>query len=165
MKLEKAWNEYYNSCVCGVRYGGNCAHYLLKALIKGGFSDLDEGNGTNKRVVNGCCVCPRGRPIRAKELRAWAKAKWGQPKSSPQEGINFVYQNDGNWFQRLIPNLSQSHVLLQKWYWDDQHKQLKMSGFKGTGNYPNWTKQEYYYLEPMSRPSGGKERPTTCNGI
>ena len=139
---------YEDSCVCGNSYsadGGNCAHYLSNTLIKGGFSELDGGIGDDKREVYGRIVCCSGRPIKAKQLRAWAKAKWGLPKSSPQEGINFVYQNNGNWFQRLIPKLSQSHVLLQKWYCDDQHEKLKMSRFKGTGNYPDWPKQEYYY--------------------
>ena len=97
-------------------------------MIKGGFSNLDGGNGADLRNVSGRIVCRSGRPIRAKELRAWAQAKWGQPKSSPQDGINFVYQ------ERCSD--SQGHVLL---------KIFSDMKFKGTGDYPEYEIQEYYY--------------------
>ena len=135
--FESAWSQYVHSCECGRSYDNNCAHYISNALINGGFSDLDGGNGADMRKVNGRIVCCSGRPIRAKELCAWAEAKWGPPKSKVQDGIYFVYQ------ERRSD--SQGHVLLQKYaYLDDQHKQLKMSGVNGTGNYPNWEKQKYY---------------------
>ena len=129
-KLQQAWSEYVDSCECGHRYSDNCAHYLSNALIKGGFSDLDGGNGADLRNVSGRIVCCSGRPIRAKELRAWAQAKWGQPKSSRQDGINFVYQ------ERRSD--SQGHVLL---------KNISDMKFKGTGDFPpsKFEIQEYYY--------------------
>jgi len=75
MSLQKAWDAYENECVCKERQENNCAHYISNALIKGGFSELDGGEGGNQRIRNGFCVCPKGRPIRAKELRDWFARK------------------------------------------------------------------------------------------
>ena len=128
MSLQTAWSNYTGSCKCGHRYDNNCAHFLSNALIDGGFSDIDGGSGGDLRLVNGFCVCRSGRPVRAKELRAWFGRKWSR-HSKPQNGINAVYQED----------YGQGHVLLKT------YKDGKFTGHRGTGDYPVWSTQEYYY--------------------
>ena len=131
MSLQTAWNKYSDSCKCGhgyETYDNNCAHFLSDALIKGGFSDIDGGSGGDLRQVNGFCVCRSGRPLRAKELRMWFGREWSR-HSKPQNGINAVYQESSG----------QGHVLLKS------YKDGKSTGHVGTGDYPGWSTQEYYY--------------------
>ena len=110
---------------------GRTAHISSNALIKGGFTEIDGGNGEAVRTVNGLCVCWSGRPIRAKELRAWFGRQWTSHKE-PQEGINAVYQ------ERASDH--HGHVLLK--LYDAQKQQ---NDFRGTKDYPGWEIQEYYY--------------------
>ena len=124
MSLEVAWKSYTDSCECGDSFEGkNCAHFLSNAFIKGGFTEIDGKRGDKFRIVNGFCVCTHGRPVRAKEMRAWFARKWKR-QQKPQEGYNAVYQEEKG----------QGHVLLQKG-----------TDYVGTGNYPSWSTQEYYY--------------------
>ena len=128
MSVQSSWDNYSGSCVCRHRYDNNCAHFLSNALIQGGFSAIDGGSGADLRIVGGFCVCSSGRPIRAKELRSWFGKKWTR-HSSPKDGINVVYQESHG----------QGHVLLKN------YSNGEPSGHKGTGDYPNWATQEYYY--------------------
>ena len=131
--LQSSWDEYKNSCICAPpdrRYANNCAHFLSNALILGGFSDIDGGKGADMREVKGFCVCPSGRPIRAKELRKWFGMRWTNHRE-PQDGINLVYQ------ERLSDR--QGHVALK------EYRDGKLIRCKGTGDYPGWEIQEYYY--------------------
>ena len=121
MSVQSAWDSYSNSCACGQRYDNNCAHFLSNALIEGGFSAIDGGDGCDLRTVNGFCVCKSGRPIRAKELRNWFGRNWTR-RSSPQDGINVVYQEKSG----------QGHVLLKK------YSNGKSTGDEGTGDHPSW---------------------------
>lgn len=129
--LSTAWSKYSGGCKCGNKHGykDNCAHYLSHALIRAGYSELDGGTGLEKRIVNGFAVCSAGRPIRAKELRSWFSRKWTR-HSTPRDGINVVYQERAD---------GQGHVLLK------MYSGGKNTGFRGTGDYPNWPTQEYYY--------------------
>ena len=130
MSLDDAWKSYTQSCECGNSFKGkNCAHFLSNALIKGGFTEIDGKKGADQfRTVNGFCVCTHGRPVRAKEMRAWFARKW-ERHQKPQEGYNAVYQEKSN---------GQGHVLLQKG--TDPN-----GPYVGTENYPSWSIQEYYY--------------------
>ena len=130
MSFQSAWDNYSSSCVCGYAYDNNCAHYLSNALIKGGFSEIDGGVGANFRIVNGFCVCRSGRPVRAKELRDWFGRKWSFHSSSPSDGMVLVYQERSD---------GQGHVLLKKYSGGNS------IGYKGTGDYPSWPTQQYYY--------------------
>lgn len=129
--LSSAWSSYSGTCLCGNKegYANNCAHYLSNAMILGGYSQINGGKGAEMRIVNGFCVCSEGRPIRAKEMRSWFGTKWTR-HSSPTEGINVVYQEERG----------QGHVLLKKY--DSKGKSI---GYRGTGDYPSWSTQEYYY--------------------
>lgn len=129
MSLSTAWSSY-NGCKCGNKHGykNNCAHYLSNALISAGYSALDGGTGYEMRNVNGYCVCSSGRPIRAKELRRWFGLEFTKD-STPRDGINAVYQEQGG----------QGHVLLKK------YSNGKSTGYCGTGDFPHWSTQEYYY--------------------
>lgn len=49
--------------------------------------------------------------------------------SKPQEGYNLVYQEISG----------QGHVLIQK------YSGGKKVGYKGTGDYPDWPVQEFYF--------------------
>ena len=133
--LQAAWNQYSGSCKCKKTQDNNCAHYLSDALIKGGFSELNGGEGLNHRVRNGFIVCPSGRPVQAMQLRNWAEQEFGRPHSSPKNGINFVYQED--------PQSNQRHVVLKK-YLRVLSLFVKIE-HKGTGDYPSWEVQEYFY--------------------
>lgn len=130
LDIEAAWKSYTHSCECGDSFDGtNCAHFLSNALIKGGFTEIDGQKGAKFRIVNGFCVCTHGRPVRAKEMRAWFARKWKR-QQKPQEGYNAVYQQRAD---------GQGHVLLLK------GADPKSTDFKGTGNYHSWSIQEYYY--------------------
>lgn len=123
MSLSAATGKYTGTCACGKAYSNNCAHYLSDALIKGGYSELDGGKGADMRIVHGRCVCTAGRPIRAKELRAWAAGKF-KKQSNADTAATFVYQerqSDG-----------QGHVLIKNG-----------SSVSGTGDFPTW-KQEFF---------------------
>ena len=140
-KLQEAWDEYDNVCECGWKEKDNCAHYLSNALIKGGFSELYGEKGANHRDINGFIVCRGGRPIQANQLRDWAIQKWGPPHSSPRIGINFVYQKCTS-----SCNPDERHVVLKKYrrkfYIFGSPKPV---GRRGTGDYPTWEVQEYFY--------------------
>ena len=133
MSFEDAWDSYTEtgSCACGEGFkGSNCAHYLSNALIEAGYSSIDGGSGDLFRIVNGYCVCKSGRPVRAKELRnMFFSVKWTR-HSEPQEGYNLVYQEKAN---------GQGHVLMKKYSGGEK------VGHKGTGDYPDWPIQEFYY--------------------
>ena len=129
MSLQTSYDKYTNSCVCGYAYENNCAHYLSNAMILGGFSEINGGNGANFRIVNGFCVCRSGRPVRAKEMRDWFGRKWTFHSTPPTNGICLVYQESSG----------QGHVLLKK------YKDGRSIGHAGTGDYPNWSIQQYYY--------------------
>ena len=130
MSLSSVWDSYDGSCLCTNKQGykNNCAHNLSNAMILGGYSELDGGNGAEMRIASGFCVCSKGRPIRAKEMRYWFGSKWTR-HSNPTEGINVVYQEQSG----------QGHVLLKK------YSGGKCIGHRGTGDFPNWSTQEYYY--------------------
>ena len=130
MSVTSAWDKYSNSCVCGKKYENNCAHYLSNALIEAGYSEIDGGKGENFRTVNGFCVCRSGRPVRAKELRDWFGKKWSFHSSPPSDGTVLVYQEKSS---------GQGHVLLKK------YKDRKSTGHQGTGDFPGWPIQQYYY--------------------
>ena len=133
MSFQKAWNNFSRSCACGHGYDefdDNCAHFLSNALILGGFNEIDGGDGGNLREVNGFCVCRGGRPIRAKELRAWFRRKWNYHSKPVRDGIILVYQEDV---------VGTGHVLLQ------EYRNGAYVDHKGTGNYPAFKLQEYYY--------------------
>lgn len=147
--LEKAFDAYTsNSCSCGIRYADNCAHYLSNALIKGGFSELDGGNGKDLRKErNGMIVCRTGRPVRAKELRNWFKKLYGRSYLEPRVGVNLVYQ------ERM--SNGQGHVLLKKYTQKmviNYHNKWpavtsKGQNFRGTADFdgePGWF-QEFLY--------------------
>ena len=140
--LERAFNEYDNSCSCGFRYENNCAHFLSNALIKGGFSQLDGGIGSNFRKRNGMIVCRTGRPVRANELRAWFREFYGGWHRTPRVGVNFVYQ------QRVSDG--QGHVLLKDYTREMVNKYptaSKGQNVKGTADFDGvdgWI-QEFYY--------------------
>ncbi len=129
MTLQSAKDNYSNSCVCGERYDNNCAHFLTNALILGGYSAIDGGKGADMRIRNGFCVCKSGRPIRAKELRTWFGDNWSKYSSPKNTGLMLAYQESGG----------QGHVLIK------EYKDGKQIAYKGTGDYPNWSTQEYYY--------------------
>ena len=123
MSLTTAWSKFTGSCACGQHLENNCAHFLSEALIQAGFTELDGGKGANERQKNGRVVCSSGRPIRAKELRDWAKNIFIKRTAQPT-GVCFVYQeraSDG-----------QGHVLLKNG-----------TIFKGTGDHHDWA-QSYY---------------------
>ena len=130
MSVQSAWDNYSHSCVCGEKYKNNCAHYLSNALIEAKYSDIDGGKGANFRIVNGFCVCRSGRPVRAKELRDWFGKEWSFHSLPPTDGIVLVYQEKSN---------GQGHVLLKK------YKDGKSTGHQGTGDFPAWPTQQYYY--------------------
>ena len=130
MSLQTVFSGYTDSCACGTAYENNCAHFLSNALIKGGFSAINGGNGGDLRTRNGFCVCPSGRPIRAKELRAWFGRKWTR-HTKPQNGLNLMYQEQGG----------QGHVLLKKY---------PEGNWVGRGDHGNWNTQEYYYYSGVS---------------
>ena len=117
--------------MCGYAYDNNCAHYLSNAMILGGYSEIDGGIGANFRIVNGFCVCRSGRPVRAKELRDWFGRKWTHHSTPPTNGICLVYQESNG----------QGHVLLKKYQGGSS------IGHQGTGDYPGWPIQQYYYQE------------------
>ena len=128
--LQNALDNYTPYCICGYRYINNCAHFLSNALIKAGFSDIDGGTSTlDMRRRNGYIVCRSGRPIRAKELRRWFRTRFTY-HTRPQVGFNLVYQENA-W--------GQGHVMLRK------YKSASVYGWVGTGDYPTWPIQEYYY--------------------
>ena len=129
ISLQGAWDNYTNSCICGKSYPENCAHYISNALILAGCRGIDGGVGKDQRIINGFCVCPSGRPIRAKELHEYFGRKLTF-HSSPRDGINLVYQESSE---------GKGHVLLKIC------KDGKSMGFKGTTDYPDWPTQEYYY--------------------
>ena len=129
MSLQGVWDNYTNSCVCSKSYSENCAHYISNALILAGCREIDGGIGDDQRIVNGFCVCPCGRLIRAKELHGWFGRKF-TCHSSPRDGINLVYQESSG---------GKGHVLLKIC------KGGKLMGFKGTTDHPDWPTQEYYY--------------------
>ena len=129
MSLQTSFDKYTNSCVCGYAYDNNCAHYLSNAMILGGFSEINGGNGANFRIVNGFCVCRSGRPVRAKEMRDWFGRKWTYHSTPPTNGICLVYQESSG----------QGHVLLKK------YQDGRSIGHAGTGDYPSWPIQQYYY--------------------
>ena len=116
MSLQNAFSSYTDSCACGTEYENNCAHFLSNALIKGGFSAI---NGV------GSVFAPGGRPIRAKELRAWFGRNWTR-HTKPRNGLNLMYQEQGG----------QGHVLLKKY---------PEGNWVGRGDHGNWNFQEYYY--------------------
>ncbi len=131
MTLQKAKDSFSKSCACGENYSNNCAHYLSNALILGGYSAINGGEGADLRIRNGFCVCKSGRPIRAKELRTWFGNNWTSHSSPKDNGLMLVYQeraSDG-----------QGHVLLK------EYKAGKQVSYAGTGDYPEWATQEYYY--------------------
>ncbi len=130
--LAGAFAGYSGSCVCGESFRNNCAHFLSDALIRGGCSELDGGTGALYRRRNGLVVCKSGRPVRAKELRAWLAGKAtemiaGEPE---EDGYFVVYQHDG---------YAGGHVLIHK------HKGAEYE-WKGTGDHPDWGTQEHYRL-------------------
>ncbi len=130
MSLQNAKTSFSDSCVCGEKYGNNCAHFLSNALIKGGYSGIDGGIGADMRIRNGFCVCKSGRPIRAKELRTWFGNNWSKHSSPKDTGLMLVYQersSDG-----------QGHVLIKEYNAGEQ------IGVADTGDFPDW-RQEYYY--------------------
>ena len=147
--LSKAWSEYRDACEhgnkkgcceCGNKYGykNNCAHYLSNALIRAGYSALYGGDGYEMRDRNGFNVCSKGRPLRARELRDWFIKEFGEPHSVPRKGINVVYQKRAD---------GQEHVLLKEYVYSYSWWQRKLipKDHRGTGDYPNWPTQEYYY--------------------
>ena len=137
--LAKAWDKYRGSCECRNKYGyeNNCAHYLSDALIRAGYNELDGGTEEDRemRLRNGFIVCSAGRPIRAKELRDWFGRKFTK-HLIPRKGINAVYQERAD---------GQGHVLLKKYAHSCRKRRLIFKGFRGTGDYPDWKVQEYYY--------------------
>ena len=132
MSLEAAWKSYSDSCVCGEKLKNNCAHYLSNALIEAGYSSIDGGSGGLFRDENGYCVCKSGRPVRAKELRNtfFTENNWAC-HDEPREGYNLVYQ------ERAADG--QGHVLIKK------YSGGRKVGHKGTGDYPEWDIQKFYY--------------------
>ena len=141
--LRKAFDAYENSCDCKHSYDRrNCAHYLSNALIKGGFAEIDGGNGGNLRIENGYYVCRSGRPVRAKQLRAWFQKKW-RCHAKPRVGINVLYQENDN---------GQGHVLLKEYTEEMVNKYCRNprvltngENVAGTGDYGEWPTQEFYY--------------------
>lgn len=135
--MESTWTNYSKSCICGNSYDGrNAAHFLSNALILGGFSALDGGNGRDKRIVNKFCVCTRGRPIRAIELRDWFKENWKEHSSPPRDGLALVFQQKPAGFLGLR---HEQTVVLKR------YKDGRCVGYKGSTDYPNWQTQKYYY--------------------
>jgi hypothetical protein len=128
--LANAFSGYSDSCACGERFRNNCAHFLSDALIRSGCSELDGGTGALYRRRNGRVVCKAGRPVRAKELRAWFESKATEKVSGEPEkdGYWVVYQHDG---------YVGGHVLIHKHTGSDYE-------WKGTGDYPDWGTQEHY---------------------
>lgn len=123
--LKMAAAYYANRCVCGYRYDNNCAHFLSNAMILVNYNDLK----TSSLITKGG-RCSLSRPIRAKDMRAWFKARAVRSMTNicpaPHHGIWAVYQERAD---------GQGHVLLfdtDSWSWF------------GTGNYPDWPIQEYY---------------------
>ena len=134
MSIEKAWSYYVDSCKCGERQTNNCAHYLSNAFINAGYSDLDGGTGANWRIVNGFCVCPAGRPIRAKEMRDWFSRTFSEQSGPPTNGYTAVYQER--------PSNGRGHVLIQK------YSEGNRDGYRGTCdlyNNPDWKTMGYYH--------------------
>jgi hypothetical protein len=118
--MEKAWNAYTDSCVCGTRYADNCSHYLTNAFALAGATFPKD-----------TAKCPKGRMIRAKETLAWFRPmakQFRKDHSSITSGIWFVYQERAD---------GQAHVCLHREspqrYW-----------YKGTGDYPDWPVQWHF---------------------
>ena len=110
------------SCVCGVSYSNNCAHYLCNALIRAGFSPPNEGS--NKK-------CPRGRLIRAMDVLKWCQAHkkdFSSNHDSLPSGTWIVFQQRSGGVQ---------HVCMHK---ESPNKYRRA----GTGDYENWPTQWHY---------------------
>jgi hypothetical protein len=119
--MEKAWNAYTDSCVCGTRYADNCSHYLTNAFALAGAT-----------FPKNTAKCPKGRMIRAKETLAWFRPmakKFRKDHSAITSGIWFVYQERAD---------GQAHVCLHREspqrYW-----------YRGTGDFPDW-KVQWHFL-------------------
>ena len=128
--IKSAWDSYSGSCACGERFENNCAHYLSNALIKAGCCSIDGGSGGLFRKESGYIVCKSGRPVRAKELRNMFFSKKWTRHSKPRDGYNLVYQEKAD---------GRGHVLIKK------YSGGRKVGHKGTGDYPDWPIQEFYY--------------------
>jgi len=128
--LASAFSQYSGACDCGEDLGNNCAHYLSDALIKGGYNDLDGGEGGLYRKHNGRVVCKSGRPVRAKEMRDWFSSMASDTSAGEPDDTQYwaVYQHDG------YPG---GHVVIH-------HHNGTEYDFRGTGDYPEWGTQNHY---------------------
>ncbi len=118
--MERSWNAYTKSCVCGTTYANNCAHFLTNAFAIAGAT-----------FPAGAAKCPRGRMIRAKETLDWFRtfATGFQPDHNAiTRGIWFIYQE----------SYGQGHVCMHleaadRYWW------------KGTTDLPTWPVQWHYF--------------------
>jgi hypothetical protein len=118
--MERVFNRFTMSCICGTSYANNCAHYLSNAMALEGVT-----------FPAGLAKCPRGRLIRAKELLGWFRpfATGFRPNCSGiTSGYWFVYQEYNG----------QGHVCI--------HYHLP-SGYlwRGTTDLPSWPIQWHYF--------------------
>jgi hypothetical protein len=58
--MERVFYNYSNSCVCGIHYENNCAHFLTNAMALCGAT-----------FPSSLARCPKGRLLRAKEALVW----------------------------------------------------------------------------------------------
>ena len=118
--MERSWNAYSNSCVCGTSYANNCAHFLTNAFAVAGAT-----------FPSGAAKCPRGRMIRAKETLDWFRSfatGFQNNHNAITGGYWFVYQESGG----------QGHVCMHleasdRYWW------------KGTMDLPSWPVQWHYF--------------------
>jgi hypothetical protein len=143
--IELAAGKFHEGCLGGGRYANNCAHFLSNAFVLAGYSELL----TDSRHIRAWCgptEChpPRreGRPIRAREMRAWFKSKGGSsyrffPRNSQAE-FERTMRNTGFW---AVFELDESQ------YWGGHVCILDTDDWKvyGTGMNGYWTWEQHCY--------------------
>jgi hypothetical protein len=125
MNLNSAYSLYNGRCVRGDSYPNNCAHFLSDAFLRAGYNELLPNNPhINAR-------CPSQRPIRARDMWSWFRAKARRTSNTPT-------RNTGTW---AVFQLNESE------YWGGHVCILDSNAWKynGTGWFPNWNQYLYQW--------------------
>ncbi|MFF8407571.1 hypothetical protein ACF06P_38805 [Streptomyces sp. NPDC015684] len=118
------WTE---SCLGGDTFANNCAHFLSDAFIRAGYTELAGANP----YISARCYTFAQRPIRAREMWAWFKARAVRTSNTPM-------RNTGWW---AVFQLNESV------YWGGHVLLLDTDAwtYYGTGYYGTWNQYLYQW--------------------
>ncbi|TDD05271.1 hypothetical protein E1292_17610 [Nonomuraea deserti] len=116
--LSEVGERYNARCFGGDSYENNCAHFLSDAFIRAGYTELLPPND------HVAARCPAKRPIRARNMWSWFKAKAVRTSRVVEENTGWwaVFQIDGYWGGHVVLLDSDN----MKWYgtaWHSDHNQ------------------------------------------